>query len=111
MKSTILSIGGILIVTNVLFGILLSAYGIFNMWFNTIMIAITTIMLFLVQANSLKDAFKVSLTILLPISCFMKFVLGCISPERLEDNWCVIVCMFITIVEVLMIMIISKTSK
>ena len=111
MKSTILSIGGILIAVNLLFGLLLSAYAPFNMWFNTIVIAVTTIMLFLVQVISLKDAFKVSLTILLPISFFIKIVMGCLSPERIEDNWCVIVCLLITLVEALMIMVVSRTSK
>lgn len=111
MKSTILSIGGILIAVNLLFGLLLSAYAPFNMWFNTIVIAVTTIMLFLIQVISLKDAFKVSLTILLPISFFIKLVMGCLSPERIEDNWCVIVCLLITLVEALIIMVVSRTSK
>lgn len=111
MKSTILSIGGILIAVNLFLGMLLSAYGSFNMWFNTIVIAVSTVMLFLVQVMKLKDAFKVSLTILLPISCFIKLIFGCISPNRIEDNWCIVVCVIGTIAEILMIMIFSRTSK
>lgn len=111
MKSTILSIGGILIAVNLFLGMLLSAYGSFNMWFNTIVIAVSTVMLFLVQVMILKDAFKVSLTILLPISCLIKLILGCLSPDRIEDNWCVIVCLLFTIAEILMIIVVSRTSK
>lgn len=111
MKSTILSIGGILIVTNLLFGLLISAYSSFNMWFNTIMIAITTILLFLVQTITLKDAFKVSLTILLPITGVVKLLLGFVSPEHFEDNWCVICCVLLAIFEIIMILVVNKVSK
>lgn len=110
MKTIILSIGGILIAVNLLFGMLLSVYGSFNMWFNTIVIAATTIMLYLVQTLSLKDAFRISLTVLLPITGCIKLLLGLVSPEHVEDNWCVICCVVITICEVVMLMAVHKVS-
>lgn len=106
-----LIIGGLIITVNILFGVLLSAYSPYNMWFNTAMIAITTIMLYLVQSVHLKDAFKVSLTILLPISGFLKFLLGLFAPSRFEDNWCVIVCTLITVFEIIVLLAVLKTSK
>lgn len=111
MKSIILSIGGILFVANLLFGLLLSVYAPFNMWYNTIVITISTVMILLVQTITIKEAYKVSLSISLPISCFIKLILGCLSPERIEDNWCIIICLLVTIVEVLLIIIVSRTSK
>ena len=111
MKSTILSVGAVLIAVNLLFGLLLSAYDPFNMWFNTTIIVITVVLLLLVQTLQFKDALKVSLTILLPISCLIKLLLGSFAPEHFEDNWCVIICGLITIIEILMIIIVNKISK
>ena len=111
MKSTILIIGGLLIVVNILFGLMLTVYAPFNMWMNTAIIAVTTALMFIVNALQIKDAFKVALTIFLPISGLVKLILCFFSPERLVDNWCVIVLVIITVIETITCFIMYKTSQ
>ena len=111
MKNLILIIGTILIATNILAGWLLSCYSSFNMWFATVVILITSALLYCVHISHIKDAFKVSLTILLPIMGLIKLLLGVFSPNHIQDNWCVIVCIIISLLEILILVIIDKTSK
>lgn len=108
MKNLTLTIGCILIAMNLVVGLLLSSYDSFNMWFNTVIMIVTTAMIYCINTVSLKDAVKASMTILCSISGFVKLILGAIAPEHLEDNWCVIVCVFITVFELILLLIYNK---
>ena len=103
MKSTILTIGGILVAVNLMFGLLLSSYNAFNVGFTTVALILTITLIYVVHTVRLSDAAKVAFTILLPVSGFFKFVLGIISPARIEDNWCMIGCVLLTVIEVVIV--------
>lgn len=104
MKSAILSIGGILVAVNLMFGLLLSSYNAFNVGFTTVALILTITLIYVVHTVRLSDAAKVAFTILLPVSGFFKFVLGIISPARIEDNWCVIGCVLLTVIELVIVL-------
>ena len=59
----ILSVGALLLSLNIIVGLLLSAYPIFNVCLNSTIIIVFTLMLLSIYKIKLKDAFKVSLKI------------------------------------------------
>lgn len=110
MKSISLIVGGILVAVNLLFGLLLSSYSLFNMWFTTVVLILTTIFVYVVNATRISDAAKVSFSILLPLAGIIKLVMAIASPERIEDNWCVIGCVILTVIEIVMIVAYRKVA-
>lgn len=104
MKSTILTIGGILVAVNLMFGLLLSSYNAFNVGFTTAVLILTSAFIYAVYTVRMSDAAKVAFTVLLPVSGFFKFVLGIISPTRIEDNWCVIGSVLLTVIELVIVL-------
>ena len=111
MKTLILIIGVLLLTANFLFGLLLTAYNPFNMWLNTATIAITIAMLYVVNAMQIKDAFKVTMLLLLPISGLAKLLLGTFAPERINDNLCLIAYAVIVFFEIITLIVIRKVSR
>ena len=80
------------------------------MWFNTIVLVLTTLFIQIVHSVKLLDAVKVSLTILFVVSGLLKLLLGTIAPEHIQNNWCVIVCMLLSVFEIIMTLIYHKVS-
>lgn len=111
MKSITLIIGGILIVVNLILGLLLSSYNSFNVGFTTVALIMTTALIYVVHAVRMSDAAKVAFTILLPVSGFVKLVLGIISPVRIEDNWCVIGSVLLTVIELVIVFCYYKLHR
>ena len=111
MKSITLVIGCILIAINLLLGMLLSSYNLFNIWFNTIVLAFTTLFILIIHSIKLLDAVKISLTILFVASGLLKLLLGTIAPEHIQDNLCVIVCIFLTLFEIIITIIYRKVPN
>ena len=111
MKTKILTISGIMIATNLLIGLLLSAYSAFNLLFTTVMLLLSAALVYTVNSIRVSDAIKVSFTLLLCLSGFIKFALGLFAPEHLQDNWCLIACVIITVFEVIMLVVYRKKGK
>lgn len=111
MKTKILTISGILIATNLLIGLLLSAYSAFNLLLTTSMLLLSAAIVYMVNAIRVSDAIKVSFTLLLCLSAFVKFALGLLAPEHLQDNWCLITCVVIMVFEVVMLVVYCKKGK
>lgn len=80
------------------------------MWFTTVVLILTTMLVYLVSVIRISSAAKVSFSILLPLSGGIKLVLGIVSPERIEDNWCVIGCVVLTVIEIVMIVAYRKVA-
>lgn len=57
----------------------------------SIVIAANTFMMYGIAASSVKDGFKISLTLLFPIFALIEFVLGILAPEGFENNWYIII--------------------
>ncbi len=111
MKTKILTISGILVATNLLIGLLLSAYSAFNLLLTTIMLLLSAALIYTVNSIRVSDAIKVSFTLLLCLSAFIKFALTLFAPKHLQDNWCLIACVVITVFEVVMLVVYRKKGK
>ncbi len=108
MKTKILTIYGILVVTNLLVGLLLSAYSSFNLLLTTAILLLNAALIYTVNSIRVSDAIKVSFTLLLCLSGLIKFLLGLVAPGHPQDNWCLIACIVITVFEVGMLVVYRK---
>lgn len=114
MKNITLIVGIILLVFNLLFGSILSIYLFFNVWLNCGVIAATAILIYMLDIITLKDGFRISLSMLFGIFGFVAFILGLFSPQQYTDNWYLISIILIVVFEAILLTIthiISKTIK
>ena len=107
MKNVFLTIGGLILIVNVLCGFVLSSYTLFNCVLSSCVIIVNVIALTVITAVKLKDAFKISLSILFPLMGLIEFVFSLLSSESVQDNWYII---FIIIASLLKCILLVSTS-
>ena len=111
MKKSIAIISFLWLVTNLLFGLLLSAYSWTNVAVSSTVIIITAVLLWLANSIVMKDAFKVSLTILFVLMGIVEYGIACFMPQHLEDNWGVISIVVLMAFQVGIVVITNIISK
>ena len=111
MKKIILLSCIVLLVANLSFGAVLSFYGGFNMAVSSVVIICTGLLLYITDTINLKDGYKISLMLLFAISGFLEFVLSLIAPNRLNDNWWLILVIFLMTIEIILLVITNTISN
>ncbi|MDD7528777.1 MAG: hypothetical protein PUK04_04855 [Bacteroidales bacterium] len=114
MKKTILLLGGLTITVNILLGVLISVYSVFNMGVNCGIIAINTVLLVSLYVLNVRDAFRISFSFLFSILAIVEIILGCLMPQKLQDNGYLIaslVSLFFEIIPIVVINILSNKIK
>ena len=111
MKSIFPITGLVLFAANGLFGLLLSGYDNFNLAFTSIVIAVTTLLLYLTTTIKMKDGFIVGLSFLFALFGIVGYILGLVSPQGVQDNGCVITTIVLFAIEVITLTICHITSK
>lgn len=106
MKQTIY-IGALLLLANIAFGTIISAYTLFNICHNSIVIVIATALIVLLQKMKIKDAFRISLTYIFGAVGILTYGLGFLSPPHIENNW-VIIADIIILVLVFLLLIMAN---
>lgn len=105
MKKTILILGILALVVNVLLGLLVSKYSYFNMGVNCGVIALNSTLLFCLWQFNLRDAFRISFSFLFSLLGIVDLILGCLMPQKLEDNGYLIAIIAILFVELSLLVI------
>ena len=111
MKNLTVIIGVILLMLNVICGLILTGYTLFNVCLTSAVIIITTILLCILQSVKMKDAFAISLGFLFSFMGMVEFVLGCLSPEQFTDNGHFVTIIVLLAIEVSTILICNYISK
>lgn len=111
MKNITLITGAILLVTNILIGMVLTAYQPFNVVITSIVVAATTALIYSLRCMTLKDAFYISLTGIFSFIGIIAFVLGLFAPQQFSNNWYLIVIFLLIAIEAILLLIANKTSK
>lgn len=111
MKNLTVIIGLILLTINVICGLILTGYTLFNVCFTSAVIIITTILLCILQSVKMKDAFAISLGFLFSFMGMVEFVLGCLSSEQFADNGYLVTIIVLLAIEVSVILICNYISK
>lgn len=111
MKKSIIVIGSILFIINLLLGLIISAYGCVNLFVSTAIILLTTIILLVVNDYMrLKDGYKVSLNVIIPIIGTVQFLIGIFMPRQFSDNWGLIAILILTAFEVILLIAANSIS-
>ena len=104
MNKTILWIGGVFAILNLLIGLIVSAYGGVNIAVTTMIIILTTVIILGVNCSMrLKDGFKVSLNFIIPVIGLIEYFFALFMPNRFTDNWCLIVILILLAFEVIIL--------
>ncbi len=111
MKKGLLIFGIILLISNILIGLIVSSYETFNVCLTSVVIIATTFLLEWLSSSNLKDAFKISLTVLFSFLGLVEFVLGLIAPAQFKNNWYLVVIIVLIIIESLFVISSSLASK
>ncbi len=111
MKKTIIfsTIG--LIVVNLLAGVILSRYHLFNVATTSVVILLTGCLNFIASTIPLKDAYRVAHYYLFSLLGIVMFLLMLFSPHHLKDNWCVVVSIVIVAFESIALYITYKVNQ
>lgn len=100
-----------LLVANLLCGAILSFYGGYNVAFSSTVIVVTGILLYITAIINLKDGYKVSLMILFAIAGALEFILSLIAPNRIIDNWWLILVIVLMSIEVIVLILTNTVSN
>lgn len=110
MKKIILFATLAVLVVNILAGLLLSSYHTFNMLATSLVIVLTTTLMYITEYITMKDAFRVSLPFVFAFLGLVMFLLMLFSKHQLQDNWCVAVSLVLLLIEALTLFITHRVS-
>jgi len=111
MKKTILFATLAVLAVNILAGLLLSGYHTFNVLATSLVIALTTTLMYITEYITMKDAFRVSLPFVFAFLGLVMFLLMLFSKPQLQDNWHVIISLIIFLVEVIVVNVTHRISR
>lgn len=111
MKQSIILIGSILVIVNLLLGLIISAYGCVNLVASTVILVLTAVVLLLINGRmSLKDGYVVSLNILIPIIGLIQYLIAIFMSNRFSDNWGLIMLIALTVIEAIILIAANRIS-
>ena len=111
MKRIVLFTCTTLLITNFLFGLLVSSYEWFNVLLSSGIIILFGIFMLLIGIMQLKDGFRLSLYVLYPILGFIELILSLFSPNKIMDNWVIIVLTLIVVFQLILLFITKVISN
>lgn len=111
MKNLTLTVGGIALALNLLFGVLLSGYAWFNVGFTSFVIILTTLLIYLLRVLPMKDGYVIGLSFFFLLLGVVEFILGLISRPTVSDNGIVIATVLMFAFEAVLLIICSSISK
>lgn len=111
MKNIILTLGAICIVANLLIGLIVTAYPLFNVCLNTAVLVLNTLLLYALAASSVKDGFKVSMFFLFPLCSIIEYIFGLFASSSFENNWYLILTILLLLMEGIIFTIVRVISK
>lgn len=111
MKKIIIFSCIVLLIANLLFGAILSFYGEFNVAISSVVIVVTGLLLYLTDIIRLKDGYKISLMLIFAVGGLLEFVLSLIAPNRLTDNWWLILVIGLMAAEAILLIITNTVSN
>lgn len=103
MKRTILLISIIALILNIVLGLLITKYIKFNVCLNSIVIALTTVLILIIGSLKLKGGFYASLVSIFVLFGIIAFILGFFSNGEVKDNWVIIADLIILVISIILI--------
>lgn len=111
MKKIITFVAGLMILTNVILLLLIETYLSTAMLQGCAVVLIGAIMLVLVQYVKLSDAYRYSLSILYSIATICEWLTSFFAPNKLINNWFVMVALVIFVIEIVLLLTSNTLSN
>lgn len=111
MKKLIIISGLVVLLLNALCGLVFSNYEVGNVVATSIVVFMNTILLYSLHIVTMKDAFKMSFSIIFIILGFLLFIFGLFAPRQFENNWFFLLCIITYAIEILFILTTNHISK
>ena len=111
MKNSIWYIGILALFLNIVAGLFISTYPLFNVILNCIVITMTTVLIWLSTHLRQRTAFAISLLFIYAIIGIIQFILGCFSTAIINDNWMIMTIMALLVIECILLIITKSISK
>ena len=111
MKRIIILSCTVLLIANLLCGAILSFYSGCSVAVSCAVIVVTGILLYLTDTINLKDGYKFSLMLLFTIAGALEFIFSLIAPNRITNNWWLILVIALMSAEVIMLIITNSVSN
>ncbi len=111
MKKTVLIIGIIALLLNIVLGLLITKYIMFNVCLNSIVIILTTVLILIVGSQKLKGGFYASLITIFVLCGLISLIIGFFSNGEVKDNWVIIADLIILVFEIILIFTANYISK
>ncbi len=112
MRKAIICSGILLCLLNIAIGLIVSAFGALNIVVSPLVIAFTCLLMLAVGSwINLKDAYRVSLSLLVAIIGVVQYLLSVFMPSHASDNWGFIGILLLIGVEVVLIIAANSISN
>lgn len=111
MKKSIVLPGAIILVLNIVLGLILSKYELYNVCVSSVVIALTVVMLNLLYSTNLRSAFRISLISLFIFNGIVSIILSILSPSTFTDNGYLIAIIALFAIEAVVWVICNSISK
>ena len=99
----------LLLLINVVAHFIFPSYSSFNCGVSSIIVVIGMALTIIVANTKMKDAFRYSLNTIIPT--LIEFVICIIGPDRMENNYCVIISILLIVVQLILLFVANHISK
>jgi hypothetical protein len=106
-----LLITSILILTNSLAGLILSSYSTFNMLLSNGSLLVSGILTAFVYHSTIHKSLKLGVTLLFSLTGGVRFLTSLFSPERLEDNYALVIMLVILATELICLVVVRYLDQ
>lgn len=100
----------IILAINIITGLILSCYPLFNMILNTVVICSAFLCYAWLNKQKIASAFATALAFIIPILTIVQIIIGIIAPPQIKDNFGIIAIVCIFALEIFLLFAISKCS-
>lgn len=95
---------------NIIAGLVLSCYPLFNVVLSSVVICVAALLSLWVNKKPIATAFVTSLAFIIPTMTIIEFVVAVLSPSQFQDNWGIIIILGLMAFEWFIIYAVTKRS-
>ena len=110
MKSYVLTIGTVFLILNILIGLICSSLSWVNISASSVAILLNTTLAYYMFGDNVKTSFKVSLMFIIPIITIIEYLISLFMPNKLENNYALIIILILLFLELIIYLTIKKVS-
>ena len=110
MKSYVLTIGIAFLILNILIGLICSSLSWVNISASSVAILLNTALAYFVFGDNVKTPFKISLMFIIPIITIIEYLIVLFMPNKLENNYALIIILILLFLESIIYLTIKKVS-